>query len=369
MLLERFAVQNYKNFKEKFILDLADVRDYKFNIESTTNGVVKTGVIYGKNSVGKTNFGYAIFDITYHIVDKMRMVEPTQYYVNADSDNETASFEYSFVDDDGNSILYSYQKKGSYEMSKESLSVNNEVWFEYDYQTKQGYFEGLKRIPELKELNWQFKDKGMSFIRYLANNTGLDVKNPIIELYQFASSMLWFNSIDHSNNFIGFKANADDILDYVIRYNLIGELNDFLQENGVEEKLVCEITPDKKKVLYFQHKTLLPYALASSGTKSLLLFFYWYKQISLASFVFIDEFDAFYHFELAEKVLKLSMRASGQVFLTSHNTNLLSNKIMRPDCYFILTKDKITSFANATARELREGHNLEKLFISGEFNG
>ena len=58
-----------------------------------------------------------------------------------------------------------------------------------------------------------------------------------------------------------------------------------------------------------------------------------------------------------------------QVILTSHNTNLLTNRIMRPDCYFILTKDKLTSLANVTSRELREGHNLEKLYMSGEFNG
>ena len=57
-----------------------------------------------------------------------------------------------------------------------------------------------------------------------------------------------------------------------------------------------------------------------------------------------------------------------QVMLTSHNTNLLTNRIMRPDCYFILTESKLTSLVNATSRELREGHNLEKLYMSGEFN-
>ena len=41
---------------------------------------------------------------------------------------------------------------------------------------------------------------------------------------------------------------------------------------------------------------------------------------------------------------------------------------MRPDCYFILTEHRLTSLINATRRELREGHNLEKLYMSGEFN-
>lgn len=369
MLLERFSVQNYKNFKDEFVLNLADVRDYKFNKESTNDGVVKTGVIYGKNSVGKTNFGYAIFDITYHIVDKMRMVEPSQYYVNADSSEDAVSFSYSFIDEKKNRILYKYKKRGSFDIIWEYLTVNDEVWLDYDFIAKSGNLDGLKRLPELQGLNLQFKDNGMSFIRFLANNSSLPVDNPVVEIYQFVNKMLWFKSIDGINNFIGFNANGDDILNFVIRNDLIEELNSFLQENGVDEKFVCETTPDNKKVLYFKHKTLLPYSLASSGTKALILFFYWYKQISLASFVFIDEFDAFYHFELAEKVLKLAMKAKAQVFLTSHNTNLLSNKIMRPDCYFILTKEKLTSFANATARELREGHNLEKLFISGEFDG
>ena len=86
--------------------------------------------------------------------------------------------------------------------------------------------------------------------------------------------------------------------------------------------------------------------------------------------MFIDEFDAYYHFELAESIVSiLEKMPNTQVILTSHNTNLLSNKIMRPDCYFILTKDKLTALANATTRELREGHNLEKLYMSGEFNG
>jgi len=81
-------------------------------------------------------------------------------------------------------------------------------------------------------------------------------------------------------------------------------------------------------------------------------------------------FDAYYHYELAESIVQLLEKMSDtQVMLTSHNTNFaFPNRIMRPDCYFILTKEKLTALVNATDRELREGHNLEKLYMSGEFD-
>ena len=81
------------------------------------------------------------------------------------------------------------------------------------------------------------------------------------------------------------------------------------------------------------------FKVASSGTKALYTFFYWYKTSADVSLMFIDEFDAFYHYELSETLVDLLEHKSGfQTILTSHNTNLLSNRIMRPDCYFILAQ-------------------------------
>lgn len=51
--------------------------------------------------------------------------------------------------------------------------------------------------------------------------------------------------------------------------------------------------------------------IASTGTRSLALFYYWYIRMEQASFVFIDEFDAFYHFELSESVQKRLGKISG----------------------------------------------------------
>ena len=68
------------------------------------------------------------------------------------------------------------------------------------------------------------------------------------------------------------------------------------------------------------------------------------------------------------KIIKEKYKNSLVIF-TTHNTNLMSNKIMRPDTLFILsTSGKLTPLCKATDRELREGHNLGKLYMNGEFD-
>jgi hypothetical protein len=55
------------------------------------------------------------------------------------------------------------------------------------------------------------------------------------------------------------------------------------------------------------------------------------------------------------------------VFTTSHNTYLMTNELLRPDCNFIITDNKIKALVDCTEKELRWGHNIEKLFRGGAF--
>ena len=89
-----------------------------------------------------------------------------------------------------------------------------------------------------------------------------------------------------------------------------------------------------------------------------------------ASFVFMDEFDAFYHFELSESVEKRLKQIKGvQIFTTTHNTDLMSNDLLRPDSYFILKNNKIKAISELTEKELRQAHNLQKMYKAGAFHG
>ena len=123
-------------------------------------------------------------------------------------------------------------------------------------------------------------------------------------------------------------------------------------------------------VLYADYKNSKVdfYSVASTGTRALTLFYFWYLQMSKASFVYMDEFDAFYHYELSESIVKrLKKLVDTQIILTTHNTDLLSNDLMRPDCYFWLDGGKIKALSELTEKELRKAHNLQKIFKAGGF--
>ena len=150
------------------------------------------------------------------------------------------------------------------------------------------------------------------------------------------------------------------------------DLECFLNVMGVECRLALKKLPDGQYELYFIHERLVPfYENASSGTLALVhLYRRMFSKAWDPSLVYLDEFDAFYHYEMAENIVKFFKKRypKCQMIMTTHNTNLMTNRLMRPDCVFILSgAGTLTALCNATLRELREGHNLEKMYISGEF--
>lgn len=365
-MLKLFEVSGFKNFKDTVRLDFSDVRDYKFNTHCVSDGLISKAIIYGKNSIGKSNFGLALFDIVSHLSSKNVTPNLYDYYLNVANLNDFAVFHYVFQFGD-NILDYCYHKDENQTLIYEKLILNDKLLYEYNYQKDRGTTSGIKELAPT--LNWAFQDTDC-ILKYVVNNTVLDDQHPLRCMMRFVNNMLWFRSLDE-NRYIGFKSKSNDYYDFMFEEATLREFETFLHASGIEDGLTVKMNADGKKVLYFDTETPLPFfRVASSGTRALYTFFYWYKTAKDVSLMFIDEFDAFYHFELAESIVSiLEKMPNTQVILTSHNTNLLSNKIMRPDCYFILTKDKLTALFRATTRELREGHNLEKLYMSGEFNG
>ncbi len=154
----------------------------------------------------------------------------------------------------------------------------------------------------------------------------------------------------------------------------INELEEFLNYMGIDCKLSMEKLPDGTKELYFvfHHRKISFLENASSGILSLFNFYIRFLMPHRdSSILYFDEFDALFHYKLSEKIVKYikDKYKDSLVIFTTHNTNLMTNKMMRPDTLFILTTSgRLIPLCKATDRELREGHNLGKLYMNREFD-
>ncbi len=209
----------------------------------------------------------------------------------------------------------------------------------------------------------------LSVINYLITSFPLDAEHYLLKIRRFVDSMLWFRSLD-TRKFIGLETNPRTNMDeYIIANNLVDNFADFLlQVSGQTFQFAAHTASDKFLRCVIDDCEVPFHLVVSTGTQALHLLFYWMQRMGEASFVFIDEFDAFYHFRLAFEVCKRLFHLPCQVFTSSHNTYLMTNDLLRPDCNFILNHNQIKSFAECIDKELRFAHNIEKIYRGGSFN-
>lgn len=367
-MIRKFSVKNFKNFKDVVEVDFTKVRDYSFNQYLIKNSLINKMLIYGKNNSGKSNLGAAMMDITCHLTENHHNNILYAYYICGDSVEESVDFKYEFVFKNKN-IIYSYKKNSMAQLLYEELVVDEKTWFAFNYITGkyENNIEGAATVDLSKRTNVE-----MSALKFIYNNTIYwENDNPVQLMMQFVNNMLWVRSLK-SNEFMGIMNSNENLNDFIINNHYIKKFNDFLTECDQNYEL-CEMPGEfGKKVVGVKFRNGIARfdAVASTGTLTLWLYFYWMNRLKedKISFMFLDEFDAFYHYELSTAILRnVNSKTHFQSILTTHNTFLIDNEIMRPDCYAILKDGKLKTFAESTNKTIRLGHNLEKMMLEGEF--
>ena len=369
-MLVEFKVEGFKNFEKELVFDLSKTRNYNFSENAVKDGIVKTGLIYGINGSGKSNLGSAIFDIILHLTEKEKLINLYDHYLNLSNSNIMAKFYYKFEFED-NILEYEYQKDKPQNLVREVLKINNKLISDYNYITN----EAELNLEETENLNKNLNGNNISFIKYINNNINpkedskqFKIKKIIEKFISFVDNMLFFASLN-GNFYQGFKKGNGTISDEIINNGKLKDFENFLNEAGVPYKLIeKKIGKDKRIYCKFKSGEVDFFEIASKGTCSLILFYSWLISLDKVSFVFIDEFDAFYHVDLAKRVVEELLKLNIQAILTTHDTTIMTNDLLRPDCYFVLSEGKIKSLPDLTEKELRQAHNLEKMYRAGTFN-
>ena len=375
IMLSSFTVENFKAFNKPVTINFSSTGNYTFNQDAIKNGICKTALMYGTNASGKTSLCLALFDIVKNLTDKYFPQGKYSVYQNSYRIDEPVSFEYKFTFDSTNAI-YRYKKSDVNTIISESLEIDDQTVFNYDRTDEDQTDKQLQiKLKGAESLNIKLSDLKISLFRFVKNNSNLEdnhINDIFYKIYSFVDRMLLFWS-NEDRGFVGYGTNpSENIISYIIKKDNFDSLKKLFKEAGYDDQLGYEKDDLNYRLNIIYGTNKIDFGkVASNGMKALLLFYFWLENCKYEdlcpSFVCIDEFDAFYHFELSNFLVKKLKKLNCQVFLTSHNTYNFSNELLRPDCYFICSKERIINAHNSTDKELRLGHNLEKLYRGGAF--
>jgi AAA15 family ATPase/GTPase len=371
-----YSVKNYRSFKDTLTLDLAS-SNYEFNQGCIRDGYAHKALIYGYNGVGKSNLGLAMMDIVINLTDKEKMPLLTNNYRNAESGSNLVEFRYKFKFNEA-MIEYQYGKNAPESLCYEHLFINEKCVVSYNKLTREPLMIDL---PGAQTLNKDINKISISVLKYIKSNATLeksDETTALISLFDFVDRMLFFRNLD-DRKYVGYEVGGHLLFDEIVGRNHFNDFKSFLAEAELPSNIIFKKMANQTDVfLKFettQNKTSLLnfFDNCSTGMKSLTVLFYWLQNALFnetpPSFIFIDEFDAFYHQQLSEYVINVIKKINDcQFILTTHDTGVMSNDIMRPDCLFLMHKDKIKSLSSLTYKELRFAHNIEKMYRAGAFD-
>lgn len=364
-MIQEFKVRNYKNFRDELVFSLKTTKNYEFNKNVIENGLIKNCIVIGENASGKTNLGYAMLDVVWHLTDKNR--KEFGWSPNYFNSETVVNFEYTFKFDES-IVIYSYEKKQVDKIIREQLIIDGKKVITSDFLKMEVVLKGAEN------LNLENYTNDISLVKYVYANTILDKTDKDCRIFyqfmQFVNGMLWFSSTE-GNRYIGFSNAHGSLFELIAsREGAVENLEIFLRELGINYELVVRDKGDGKNIYCKMGQREIPlHLIISSGTRSLIFFFFWYIQAEKVSFLYIDEFDAFYHTDLSTAVIRKVIEIkNAQAVITSHNTDLLSSGLLRPDCIFKLEDNKIKPLSELTDKALREAHNLQKMYKAGAFN-
>ena len=377
-MLVKLSMQNFKSFMEKAELDL-NATGYEIlkDTNKTSDNILKGALIVGGNATGKSTVLKALKFLLQLLVWQVNIV-PFDYLCLFKESTGKMKLGYEFLIN---------KEKINYEIecdvkgiTKEKLLVSNK--------------ERLNRIGQNavytsnsnQETSIENLQQNQSAIRKVYFDTKFIDDETLMKWFQFLEEWVY---IDQNRKTIYKSGGASSIITYKDYFEKNGtdKFNKFLKQIGYEQSVEYTNEFNNGKVKFnFQNNQkdiivkrnnmdfALPLNMESDGNQTLVytlpIVFGAMKSDAIA---IIDEFSSGFHNILEEKVIKFFMENSknAQLFLVSHSTNLLSNTLLRPDQIYTVDfiNGKGSKLNRVSDSKPREAQNLEKMYLSGVFNG
>lgn len=398
-MIIKFTLGNYKVFKDKTTLDLratainehATSHVFEFGKEKLLKGVG----IYGKNAAGKSKFINAMEFMKEFVINSSKdmqtneLIETEPFRLNIVSKNESSFFEIEFLLDN-TKYRYGFEvteenvkKEWLYERksSKEyPLFVRNETEFDVNY----------KRFPEGRgKESWTRKNA--LFLSLVAQLNGT-LAQQIINWFEKLVFVHHVCSCEENGFTEHYLENQEDralVVQMIKNADLnIADLEVIRFEEAKILKTGKKVESPDENVFVKTYHPLFDenneqigledfdmYYEESSGTVRYFdLVGFMIRAMREGEIIIMDEMDARLHTKLSQAVLmefNSVKNTKAQFIFTTHNTNLLSNELLRRDQIYFVEKDKYAASKLHSLAEfkIRKDTNYELNYLKGAYGG
>ena len=369
-MLKSYEINNFKSFKNLTKFDLKKTNYQILSDLNTKNDILKGMMFVGANASGKSNSIIAIKILLDCLLGKNDIALDS--YICLFSGNPVMTLKYNFLIDN-NDIEYKFSYQSVDKKINEDLILNGENIF-----TRDG---SVANVAITEEITHTDVPKNTLFLRDIYFNTKFRGNEILQKWFEFLSNSVYLDL--YAERAIQYR-DIDLSLKSYIEENGADRINSFFDEYNFEQHIEYDKTAkgylisveSPEKMIYFKRKGIdepIPFILESLGNRTLLqllpAFFYC---IENGGMLLLDEFSSGFHNELEELLIRYFMRKSSesQLIFVSHSTNLISNSLLRPDQIYSVDFGKNGSYIKRFSSEKpREAQNLEKMYLSGVFNG
>lgn len=377
-MLTKIIMKNFKSFMEESSLDLK-ATGYEILNETNKdeNEILKGALIVGGNATGKSTVLQSLRLLLSLLVWQIN-IKPLDYV-----------------------CLFS-ERKGNMELTYEFLINNKNVQYKIEGDDKGIYKENVKvdsieRLNRLKD-NAEYIDEDgkktsidnlqndQSAIRKVYFDTKFSDDETLRDWFEFLQKSIY---IDQTNKRIFKSSGGTSTITYRDYFEKNGteKFNAFLRKIGNSQtvmytnqysngRLNFNFENGQRDVI-MERKGMnfaLPITMESEGNQTLINTIPMvFETMRSGGMAIIDEFSSGFHNVLEEKIIKYFMENSkeAQLLLVSHSTNLLTNNLLRPDQIYTVDfiNGKGSKLNRVSDSKPREAQNLEKMYLSGVFNG
>ncbi len=391
MLLE-FTVGNFLSFKDKktFSLEPASITENKENIITQDNYKgLRSAVIYGANSSGKSNFIAAMNFMIETIKNSSKLnstdklnVKPFLLEIN--KENEPSYFEIIFTEN-GKRFRYGFEVDDEKIHSEWLYILSEEAKKEDVYFIRN--IEGIGVFDVFEEAKGlESKTRDNALFLPLADQFNSIVSKGILQKLDMINIL---SGIDHKHNIVAINVLYKErefkleIEEFIKKLDL--GFKEFLIDDDESKKFRSRINTVHRKydnkgkfIVNTQFKMA---EQESSGTNKIFdLSGYIVLTLKYGAVLIIDELDSKLHPILTQEIIKLfnnpeTNPENAQLIFTTHDTNLLGANLFRRDQIWFTEKDNLEAtdlyslieFKDSDGKKIRKDRSFEKDYIRGRY--